>query len=83
VLELILRRWPTNEFLRPLVAVGFIGAFTTFSTVMVDTDLLARDGDAGLSAVSVVASLVVGLAAVFVGIAIARRRGPWETSGTC
>jgi CrcB protein len=63
--------------------VGFIGAFTTFSTVMVDTDLLARDGDAGLSAVSVVASLVVGLAAVFVGIAIARWLGPRETCGTC
>jgi fluoride exporter len=75
VLQLVLERWPTDRYLRPFVAVGFIGAFTTFSTVMVDADLLVRDGDAATAAVYVVLSVVVGLVASFSGIAVARRIG--------
>jgi CrcB protein len=71
--QLVLDRWPASTHVRPFVAVGCIGAFTTFSTVMVDTDLLVRDGDAALAAGYVVASVVAGLAAVLVGIVFARR----------
>jgi fluoride exporter len=72
LLQLVLEHWPTNRFIRPFVAVGFIGAFTTFSTVMVDVDLLVRDGAVGNAAVYIVVSVIAGLTAVFVGIAIAR-----------
>ncbi len=73
VFQLVLERWPTNEYIRPFVAVGFIGAFTTFSTVMVDTDLLVRDGNAVTAAVYVVGSVIAGVVAAFTGIAIASR----------
>ena len=80
VLQLVIERWPTNDYIRPFVAVGFIGAFTTFSTVMVDTDLLVRDGNAGTAAAYVIGSVIAGLVAVFTGIAIASRLGRTEPS---
>lgn len=80
VLQLVIERWPTNDYIRPFVAVGFIGAFTTFSTVMVDTDLLVRDGNAGTAAAYVIGSVIAGLVAVFTGIAIASRLRRTEPS---
>jgi len=82
VLHLVLERWPTNEFIRPFAAVGFIGAFTTFSTVMVDADLLVRDGQVGTAAVYVAVSVLAGLVAAFAGIVAARRLGR-RTSASC
>ena len=58
---------------RAFVAVGICGGLTTFSTWMVESVLLTRDGDAGLAVVYLVVSLVVGFAAVASGVAGARR----------
>ena len=57
---------------RAFAAVGVCGGFTTFSTVMVETVLLGRDGDAGLGALYTLVSLLAGLAAVVVGVMAAR-----------
>jgi CrcB protein len=80
VLHLVIERWPTNDYIRPFVAIGFIGGFTTFSTVMVDTDLLVRDGQVGTAAVYVIGSVIAGLVAAFAGIAIASRVRRTESS---
>ena len=40
LLVLILEVWPPTKYLRPLLCTGFCGAYTTFSTWMVDTDRL-------------------------------------------
>ncbi len=58
---------------RAFVAVGICGGLTTFSSWMVETVLLTRDGDGGLAAAYLVVSLVAGLAAVALGVAGARR----------
>ena len=50
------------------VAVGFIGAYTTYSTFAVETVLLARDGQAALGLAYAGASLVAGLASAWAGI---------------
>jgi fluoride exporter len=73
ILVLIIERFPPSRHLRAFVAVGFLGAYTTYSTFMVESDVLVRDGHAGRAAVYVLASSVVGLAAAWIGMAGARR----------
>lgn len=47
--------------------VGFLGAFTTFSTWMLDTHRLLEDGRGRAAAANVAVSLVLGLAAAALG----------------
>ncbi len=68
ILMLILERFPPTRYLRPFVATGFLGAYTTYSTFAVDTDLLIKDGHASIGVAYAAASLVGGLFAVWVGI---------------
>ena len=58
---------------REFLAVGFCGGLTTFSTWMVESVLLTRDGDAGTAALYLVVSLVLGLVAVVLGVGATRR----------
>jgi CrcB protein len=51
---------------------GFLGGFTTFSTYMVDTDLLVRNRDVATALIYVAVSAAVGFAAVIGGIVTAR-----------
>jgi CrcB protein len=70
---LVIERFPPTRYLRPFFAIGFLGAFTTFSTFAVETDLLIKDGHARLGTAYAVASLTAGFAAVWTGILCARR----------
>ena len=54
------------------LGVGFLGAFTTFSTFELDTHVLLASGLWLTAAVNVIASVFVGLAAVRAGIVVAR-----------
>src|SRR5215218_1117594 len=64
----IAERWPPN--LTIAAAVGFLGAFTTFSTFSFETTALLRD-DRPLAAIAYVGvSVLLGLAASAVGYAI-------------
>ncbi|HET9076889.1 MAG TPA: fluoride efflux transporter CrcB [Acidimicrobiales bacterium] len=76
LLTLMVERWRPNEYVRPLVATGVIGAYTTWSTYMTDADNLVRDGHPGVAAAYVVASLAAGLAAVYAGTMLGRGRMP-------
>jgi CrcB protein len=51
------------------VGVGFLGAFTTFSTFSNETVTLLRDGRAAMAALYVAASVGVGLLAAAAGYA--------------
>lgn len=67
-LVLILERFPPNRYLRPFVATGFLGAYTTYSTFAVETDLLVKSGHATLGLTYAMASVVTGLVAVWLGM---------------
>ena len=64
--------WIRPEDLRLMVAVGFTGSYTTFSTFEYESHELLRDGD-GLSAATYIAgSIFLGLVAVRLGARLAR-----------
>lgn len=53
--------------------VGFLGAFTTFSTYSADTVLLWETGRRGLAIANAAGSVVVGLGFVALGLYVGRR----------
>lgn len=59
-------------WIRPAFAVGLLGAYTTFSTFSWEAVALATAGGAGTAMLYVMASVVVGIASVVVGLAIGR-----------
>lgn len=54
------------------LGIGFLGAFTTFSTFSVDTKLLADDGRVTTAAVYAALSVGLGVTAAIVGVVLGR-----------
>ncbi len=67
-------RWRPSEYPRPLVGSGVIGAYTTWSTFMVEADQLFQHGHAVTGVAYLTGSLFSGLAAVWAGVVVARIR---------
>ena len=74
----ILDVWPPNAYVRPFFCVGFLGAYTTFSTWMVDTDRLISAGAYGTAAANVLLSLAAGVAATSLGLSVGRGVAAWR-----
>ena len=74
VLALVVERFPPTRYVRPFVATGFLGAYTTYSTFAVETDVLLKDGHVALAAAYASASLVCGLVASGLGLRAGRPR---------
>jgi CrcB protein len=51
-----------------LAGTGFVGAYTTFSTWMLETHRLAADGRTRAAAANVIVSLALGLALAWAGL---------------
>jgi CrcB protein len=73
----LLFAWATERDVLPAsirgpVMIGFIGAYTTFSTWMLESWRLVEDGAWQLAAVNLVASVGLGLVAVVAGLAVGR-----------
>ncbi len=71
-LTLVIERLPPTRYLRPFFAVGFLGSYTTFSTLAVETVLLIKNGHVVLGAGYTLASVAAGLALAYLGIVLAR-----------
>jgi CrcB protein len=76
LITLIVERWSPTRFVRPLVAIGFCGGFTTFSTMVVEVSQLGRHGRVGLASLYLAVSLGAGILAAAFGIGLARWRRP-------
>jgi len=72
ILILLIEQFPRGRLARPVIGTGFIGAYTTFSTFMVETLLLIRDGHPAIAVAYLAASVAAGLAAVWIGMSGAR-----------
>jgi CrcB protein len=66
------RVMPNSESMRLALGVGFLGAFTTFSTFEFETHALIDDGSWLTATMNIFASLFVGLLAVRAGIVVAK-----------
>lgn len=74
----------TWRYVRLFTCVGFLGAWTTMSTVAVESDTLVRGGDALTALAYVAATMSAGIAAAVLGAAIGRlhrRMGDGSTPG--
>jgi len=72
VVVLSVDRLPPSRYLRPFVATGIMGAFTTFSTFAVETVLLVDRDRAALAVTYVASTLATGLVAAWLGVVAAR-----------
>jgi CrcB protein len=59
------------EMPRTIIGTGFLGGYTTFSTLVFESVRLFEDGSRYESLLNVVGSLAAGLAAAAVGLALA------------
>jgi len=69
---LLVGRLVADAAVRTALTVGFVGAYTTFSTFGVQAVGLTEDGALGLASAYVAASVLVGLAAAWAGISAGR-----------
>ena len=60
--------FPLKEF----VAIGILGGFTTFSAFGLETFEMLKSGQLKLSTIYVLGSMLIGLAAVFLGMSISK-----------
>lgn len=69
---LLTDRFEVSETVRLAVMVGFLGAFTTFSTFEMEIYRLGSENKYGVSLLYAGLSLLAGLIAVFAGVKLAR-----------
>jgi len=69
---LVIERSSLPAGVREPVMIGFIGAYTTFSTWMLESARLMESGAWLLAAANLGGSVLLGLIAVFAGLAVGR-----------
>ncbi len=75
VVTLLAERAHWSPNLLYLIPIGFIGAYTTFSTFELEAFRSVRNGDLLLAFLNVILSVTVGFLAVWLGVATGRTLG--------
>lgn len=71
-IEMLARRWGGSAELRLFVATGILGGFTTFSAFSLDAVTLYQRGEVVLAFIYVAGSVILSIAALFLGLWLAR-----------
>ena len=69
---LMTERFTTDPSLRTSLTVGFLGAYTTFSTLTLETYRLLEDGALVSAAGNLLGSCAAGMLAIYLGIVLGR-----------
>jgi len=69
---LILEKSKLSPELRPLLMVGFMGAFTTFSTFSLETIAMLQEGHVMSAAIYILLSVLLCLVALYGGLSLTR-----------
>ncbi len=72
LMSLFTERFMVNPQWRLMLIVGFLGAYTTFSTFEYETGALLKDGEWMIAAVNIVLSVFAGLLALKAGEILAK-----------
>lgn len=72
VTALLTDRLVTNPNWRFLIPIGFVGAYTTFSTFELEVFQAINEGAWSIAAANVVASCIAGYVALWIGFVVAR-----------
>jgi CrcB protein len=72
LLAVLLARFPSSPWMRPLLATGVLGGFTTYSTFAMDAVALVDAGRPGVAVGYVVATVLGGVLAVAGGLRLGR-----------
>ena len=72
LMTLMADRFTENPQWRLLLVVGFLGAYTTFSTFEYETGALLKDGEWLFAGLNVVLSVIVGFVALKLGEVMAK-----------
>jgi CrcB protein len=70
--ELFEARWLVSPTTRVAILTGILGGYTTFSSFSFETYALLRDGEMARGIFNASASVLLGLAAVWLGIRVAQ-----------
>lgn len=73
LLTMLVHRWPTTRYARPLLGTGLLGAYTTFSSFVVELGLLLASRSWAVAGLYATATVVVGLGAASLGVAAGGR----------
>jgi fluoride exporter len=69
---ILTERLSVSPWLRSAITIGFLGAYTTFSTFSLETYRLLADGAYLFRVANAVGSLTAGLIAVYAGVVMGR-----------
>jgi CrcB protein len=69
---LLTERLALAPWLRSAVTIGFLGAYTTFSTLCFETFRLAEDGEILVALANMLGSVTAGFVAVYLGVVLGR-----------